>query len=564
MKEDRNRTEEEIRIANVIIIVYSVEDIRSFHRLGTHWLPLIRTFGTNVPVVLVGNKIDVRGVDITNENLEDEILPLMSDFKEIETCVECSAKGLVNVAEAFYFAQKAVLHPTAPLYDSREHCLKEASKRALERMFRLSDKDCDGLLSDEELNGFQVRCFKTALQHEELEGIKDILRETDGDYVVPGGITMDGFIYLHKLFIQRGRLETSWTAIRAFGYDDSLNLKQEVLQPNLRVPEGSSVIISPKGYKFLTDLFTSHDKDHDGTLSWSQLEELFLTTPENPWLALGFPETTLTDEHGSVTLEGFLAQWAMTTLLNYKVTLEYIAWLGYEDGSTTEALKVISNGKRLTRYRERQQRDTFLCWLFGAPGSGKSAICRNFIRRPFTPSYMPTLTPNHVVNSVPCGGTEKYLVLEEISTHASLDKEILADQSLVDMVDAVCYVYDQSDPNSFNYIVSVREAHPQLKQFPSIVLMTKSDKPAVIQKSTHNPVDYCKSEGLIGPIAVSAKEENLESVYSEIVQVAVKPPNVQKGSSPWITAGLVATLLAVGATTAYVAYHYHSKKHSNP
>jgi hypothetical protein len=27
----------------------------------------------------------------------------------------------LNVSEVFYFAQKAVLHPTAPLYDSREH-----------------------------------------------------------------------------------------------------------------------------------------------------------------------------------------------------------------------------------------------------------------------------------------------------------------------------------------------------------------------------------------------------------------------------------------------------------
>lgn len=27
----------------------------------------------------------------------------------------------LNVSEVFYFAQKAVLHPTAPLYDSRDH-----------------------------------------------------------------------------------------------------------------------------------------------------------------------------------------------------------------------------------------------------------------------------------------------------------------------------------------------------------------------------------------------------------------------------------------------------------
>jgi mitochondrial Rho GTPase 1 len=92
-----------------------------------------------VPVILVGNKIDLRGGEVTNEALEEEIIPIMDEFKvrtliqlltflysrclaqEVETCVECSAKMPLNVSEVFYFAQKAVLHPTAPLYDSRDH-----------------------------------------------------------------------------------------------------------------------------------------------------------------------------------------------------------------------------------------------------------------------------------------------------------------------------------------------------------------------------------------------------------------------------------------------------------
>jgi len=92
-----------------------------------------------VPVILVGNKIDLRGGEVTNEALEDEIVPIMNEFKvrpfvltslpdltffffqEVETCVECSAKLPLNVSEVFYFAHKAVLHPTAPLYDSRDH-----------------------------------------------------------------------------------------------------------------------------------------------------------------------------------------------------------------------------------------------------------------------------------------------------------------------------------------------------------------------------------------------------------------------------------------------------------
>ena len=34
-----------------------------------------------VPVILVGNKIDLRGGEVTNEALEEEIIPIMADFK---------------------------------------------------------------------------------------------------------------------------------------------------------------------------------------------------------------------------------------------------------------------------------------------------------------------------------------------------------------------------------------------------------------------------------------------------------------------------------------------------
>lgn len=36
---------------------------------------------TQVPVILVGNKIDLRGGQVTNEALEDEIIPIMNEFK---------------------------------------------------------------------------------------------------------------------------------------------------------------------------------------------------------------------------------------------------------------------------------------------------------------------------------------------------------------------------------------------------------------------------------------------------------------------------------------------------
>ena len=80
------------------------------------------------------------------------------------------------MSEVFYFAQKAVLHPTAPLYDSRDHVststfvvfhvwadvmglfqvLKKDCVTALRRIFKLCDTNKDGILDAAELNEFQV------------------------------------------------------------------------------------------------------------------------------------------------------------------------------------------------------------------------------------------------------------------------------------------------------------------------------------------------------------------------------------------------------------------------
>lgn len=67
--------------------------------------------------------------------------------------------SLLKVPEVFYYAQKAVLHPTAPLFDQETQTLKPRCVRALKRIFILCDHDRDGALSDAELNDFQVLKF---------------------------------------------------------------------------------------------------------------------------------------------------------------------------------------------------------------------------------------------------------------------------------------------------------------------------------------------------------------------------------------------------------------------
>jgi Ras family protein T1 len=93
-----------------------------------------------------------------------------------------------------------------------------------------------------------------------LDGVKDVVREHDPAGVNENGLTEVGFSYLNSLFIQKGRLETTWTVLRKFGYGDDLSLREDFLLPSFEIPPECSVELSPHGYNFLTELFQAFDK----------------------------------------------------------------------------------------------------------------------------------------------------------------------------------------------------------------------------------------------------------------------------------------------------------------
>lgn len=193
------------------------------------------------------------------------------------------------------------------------------------------------------------------------------------------------------------------------------------------MPYDCSVELSHLGYQFFTDIFMMFDKDRDGSLNSTELNDLFSTSPGNPWTALRFPDTT-TAEAGAVTLQGWLAQWrcarsffgicamprlnflSMTTLLDHKTTLEYLAYLGYPGDSTTSALQV-TKPRKADRKKGKSSRNVFLTYVCGAAGSGKTSFLRNFAGKPYLDAYHPTNKPISVVNSVDIDGSEKYLVV---------------------------------------------------------------------------------------------------------------------------------------------------------
>ncbi|KAF7298934.1 hypothetical protein MIND_00841400 [Mycena indigotica] len=525
--EDRAHLESELRKAHVICVVYSIDNPNSFDRIPTYWLPHIRQLGVNVPVILVGNKIDLRGDDATNEALEEEIMPIMGEFKEVETCIECSAKTPLNVSEVFYFAQKAVLHPTAPLYDSRDHVLKPACMNALRRIFKLCDTNKDGILDAAELNEFQRKCFDAPLQAQELEGIRQIVQNNTIGGVRDNGLTEIGFLYLHTTFIQRGRLETTWTVLRKFGYAEDLRLTESFLSPKFDVAPDCSVELSPLGYQFFTDLFETFDKDQDGALKTVELEQVFSTSPGNPWSTQKFPDTTSSDDSGAVTLQGWLAQWSMTTLLEHKTTLAYLGYLGYPGEPRTGALQV-TRPRKTDRRKGKVTRNVFLCYVCGAAGSGKTSLLKAFAGKPSTSIYEPTSKMLSVVNSVAIEGSEKYLILQEFGS--KYEQETLRNSKKTDLADVIVYVHDSSDTNSFSYISNLRQQYV-LDHIPTLFVATKSDLDLAQQRHEVQPDVYCRRLGLQMPVAVSIKTGQTADVFHEICRIAMNPNTAIPGGA---------------------------------
>ncbi|KAH7340659.1 mitochondrial Rho 1 [Rhizoctonia solani] len=590
---DRPHLDSEIRKAHVICVVYAIDNPNSFDRVPTYWLPYFRSLGVNVPVILVGNKIDLRGGEVSNEDLENEVSPIMEEFKEVETCVECSARIPTNIAGIILFAQKAVLHPTAPLYDSRGHTLKPAAIDALRRIFRLCDINKDGVLDTHELNEFQQTCFKAPLQPQEIDNIKFILRSHDPSMLRPiplsthsspsasppttplaeeEGVTEDGFLYLHTEFIRRARVETTWIVLRQFGYAEDLRLTERWLSPKFDVPHDCSVELSPQGYQFFTDIFQIFDKDQDGALRPEELDNLFSTSPGNPWAAED-------DEgvDGTITLQYWLAKWSMTTLLDHKVTLAYLAYLGYNAGPTTGALK-ITKPRRPERRKDRVTRNVFLCYVVGAAGAGKTSILNTF--RQLTGGgvdtsaskdsskskgkgvgelgpYSPTEKVVSVVGAVELRGAEKYLVIQEFGSNS--EANMLRDAKIMDLADVIIYVHDSSDTNSFSYISGLRQKY-NLDHIPSMFVATKSDLDLAQQRHEVQPDVYCRRLGLQGPYAVSIKNPQIANLFPEIVATAINPLHAIPGGAERASATLARRKIAlsVGVAIAGIMVAYRS------
>lgn len=539
---DINTLHKELKTAAVIWLVYSDHD--SYERISLYWMMTFRSLGLNLPVVLCKSKCDqydelTISMSSQDTKVEDEeFIPILMEFKEVDTCIKISAKTQFNVNQAFYLCQRSITHPIAPLFDARVGELKPFAVLALKRVFLLSDEDQDGFLNSFELGSLQKKCFKKSIDVNELEYIKQTLVDISSEsqeyagytlYVPGKGVTKDGFLVLNKIYAEKGRHETTWGILRAFHYTDSLSIRAKVLYPKLHVSDTASVELSPKGYRFLVDLFLKFDKDNDGCLNEEELQFLLKSTPGFPhlWSATNFPYSTVINDRACITLQGWLAQWSMTTFLDYKITTAYLVYFGFQEDATL-ALQITKLRKMRRRngkfYRAPiSDRKVFNCFVLGKPNSGKSSLLESFLGRPFTEVYSPTIRPRIAVNSLELkGGRQYYLIMQEFGEQEST---ILDNRDKLKECDVLCLAYDSSDPESFSYLVDLFNNHrEQLESLPVVFVALKADLDKQQQRCHVQPDDFTEILLIDHPLHVSSTWlSSLNELFIKITDAALVP-----------------------------------------
>lgn len=522
--------DEELKKADVIVLVYAVNDEESQKRVSMYWLKKFRNQERKLPVILVGNKIDTRGGindPAAASKMEEFIKPIMDNYREVDVCIECSAKTVSNISEVFYFAQKAVLHPTGPLYDVDNHSLKPPAIAALRRIFKICDKDRDGGLNDKELNDFQYACFNQPLADAELAGVKKVVQENrKEDGIRPdGSISVEGFIYLHTLFVQKGRLETTWIVLRKFGYNDEMNLELEE-KAKITYADDQSVELTPKGRQFITETFEAADKDQDGMLSPAELKAAFADHPNGPFHVMSKPSTedyitAPADLPDYYSLSSFLARWTVYVLDSPNDALLSILYLGFTDDPQS-AFRITKSRKR-DRYHKTVSRQVFNVLVLGDNYPEKSDVILGLVERRAKGADTPGLIGVSPIADLENGKESgHYIVMRDARqiTPENLDSR----RAELERADVLCIAFNGVSQESFDYAKSLLASLQDMVDFKVPVVFVCSMEHISNDSSIVNQADaLCHDSSLPSPVRVSIRDNETGNLYQDLLGVAMHP-----------------------------------------
>ncbi|KAI8463172.1 MAG: hypothetical protein J3K34DRAFT_527193 [Monoraphidium minutum] len=561
---------------------YAATEAAGLARLKGHWLPEVARLNGGAPVVVAVCKDDRKDrLDLSElRRWAVALESLISAHPSLEVSIRCSAKEMTSVGEVFYHALKAVLYPKGPLLEPATGRLTTPCVKALLRIFLMCDDDQDGALSDDELNAFQVLCFGQPLSEEELDSVKAMVAERMPEGLGDTGLLFPGFMYLHTLFLTRGRLESTWAVLRAFGYDQDLRISDAALA-HLPAPGADAVLeLSPTALAYLAHAFDVYDSTRTGVLSADDLEHMFNRAPVPIYQArcLDLWNRTLVPGAnpglGPLGKEAYLTRWrafALQARGEPRAALEQMMYLGLGGRGGEGAAELFEPRPRRRRGDRRadvSSRSVLHCAVFGGLASGKSSLVQALAGRPPGGPLAGLLSAAGcvAVGRGSAGGKEdldvKTLVLTEVSSAAEPSDPMID----LSRVDVAAVVYDSSDPASFAAAAALAAGVSGLAgEGLPVVLVAAKDDVGSSPELRQEVAAACAALSLPPPLAVSVAQGNLgqPNAFRYLAEAALSPDGhipdtparkIRRRNTrrAWLAAGAAVSAAAAG----YVAYRY--------
>ncbi|CAL9219681.1 unnamed protein product [Arabidopsis halleri] len=564
--EDKGKVVKEVKQADAIVLTFAFDRPETLDRLSKYWLPLFRQLEVRVPIIVAGYEVDNKETN-KQTSIEQITSPMMQQYREVETSIQWSAQRLNQATKVLYYAQKAVIHPVRPVFNQETNSLKPRCITALKRIFLLSDHNMDGILSDAELNELQKRCFGTPLVPCEIKQMKKAMQVKFPQGVNERGLTLDGFLFLNTRYIEEARIQTLWTMLRKFGYNNDLRLGDDLIPySSFKREADQSVELTNVAIEFLREVYEFFDNDGDNNLEPHETGYIFETAPESPWTEALYKDVTEETKYGGLSLEAFLSLWSLMTLIDPARSLEYLMYIRFPCDPSS-AIHV-TRKRVLDRKEKKSERKVVQCLVFGPKNAGKSALLNQLIGRSYdddSNNNNGSTDERYAVNMVKEPGvvanTDKTLVLKEIRIQK--DGFILSNEALA-ACDVAIFIYDSSDESSWNRAIDLLAEVATIGEdggfkFPCLMVAAKTDLdpfPMAIQESTRVTQDI----GIDAPIPISSKLGDFGNLFRKILTAAEHPhlniPAIEskkKRSCKLINKSLMAVSIGTAALIAGLA-----------
>ncbi len=382
--------------------MYDFLNTNSFNRIKFELLPILKEMTNLYSIVVVGNKIDLLDTNTQKFVIEQNKAEIERFQDEIGINLKffhISCKNYTGISNLFYEILNSLVNPSHIFFttiNNKEIIFNEKFEKALKRIFRIFDKEKKGIISKYEFNKIHEKIFDIKLENDHFMAIKECIKTISNTnqtgISLDDDMTVEGFINLNKVAVQVGESQITWSALRKYGYNDSLeldewyfkekkfhkvNLSEDIVELSygatqlltglfLSFRKGGNLITGEKNPKPINKLPYDNKQiiTTDAFMTEKEWEEIFATCDYHFDENFAFNKIfrTLKNNYDKkITLSEWLFVWDCLTRINYEEAFKIFLYLGYD--INFDQFVTVRNKREIILQQPLNQKTIYVCFI---------------------------------------------------------------------------------------------------------------------------------------------------------------------------------------------------------